>query len=138
MAAIFSGPLGSVPRDEAAFPLPLTAIVSVDFFPSGCGAGFRHPDWRRLLLEALLEARGKFFRIVSADAARRARLLPHSLSTHMRGPDRFPSTRARRFALSGFARLTLGLALRGIWRASSADFAGLSTNPGVTRPSLQA
>ena len=45
----------------AAFVSPLTAIVRGDFFPDGCGAGFSLPDWWRLLLGVLLEARDKFF-----------------------------------------------------------------------------
>jgi hypothetical protein len=131
-------------RLMAAFASPLTAIVRADFFHKVFVAGLRLADSLRLLIEVLLEARsklfGKLFRIVFGANQRRALgPLPRSLVAHTAVvPADFFPPRARRFALSGFARLTLGFALCGYLTREVEGLAGLSTTPGVARPSLQA
>ena len=130
----------------AAFASPLTAIVRADFFHTGFVAGLRLADSRRLLIEALLEARskpyGKLFRFVFGVNQRRAPVpLPQGLWTCVEvadvPPDFLPRP-ARRFTLSGFTRLTLGLALHGYFAREVEGLARFSTSPRVARPFLQA
>ena len=136
----------SASRLTAAFASPVTAIVRADFFHKGFVAGLRLADSRRFLIEALLEARskpfGKLFRIVFGANQRRAPVpLPQGLWTCVEvadvPPDFLPRP-GRRFALSSFAGLTLGLVLRGYFTREVVGLAGLSTAPGVALPSLQA
>jgi hypothetical protein len=129
-------------RLMAAFASPLTAIGRADFFHKVFVAGLRLADSLWLLMEVLLEARsklfGKLFRIVFGANQRRAPVpLPQGLIAYVDVPTDFLPRPARRFALSGFASLTFGLALLGYFAREVEGLAGLSTAPRVSLPSLK-